>query len=187
MTPVLGLHDNGIAAWVAVAGYLAAALLAGLAAARSEGRERAFWLFAALCLLLLGLNKQLDLQTLLTGWGRDLAREQGWYRERRPFQKAVILICGTSVMLAGAWIAWACRGLRAAVWVTLTGLALLALFVLVRAASFHHLDVALRTLVWGEKLHVVLELAGIAVAGLGAVLALRPVAERAYRRAGYHR
>lgn len=182
--PVLAPHDTGIAAWAAVAGYLVAAALAGAAAGRAAGRERLFWMLAGAALLLLGLNKQLDLQTLLTDWGRTLAREQGWYRERRPVQKAIILLGGGALGLAALWLAWACRRMRAAVWVTLAGLGLLALFVMVRAASFHHIDVALRTPVLGQKLHVVLELAGIAVAGLGAALALRRRAEQPLRRAG---
>jgi hypothetical protein len=73
----------------------------------------------------------------------------------------------------GTGVAWFVRGLGLSVFITLGGLAMLGVFVLVRAASFHHVDVALRAPVFGLKLHVVLELVGIAVVIFGAVRALR--------------
>ena len=80
-------HDAGTLPWVAVAGYLLGALLCGWQASRGKaGAERLFWILAAIAMLALGLNKQLDLQTQLTALGRQWARDGGWYKQRREFQ-----------------------------------------------------------------------------------------------------
>jgi hypothetical protein len=189
-------HDPGTLPWLAVALYLVAAGLCLWRCRGTAGRERWFWLFAGLALLVLGLNKELDLQTQLTALGRQMARDGGWYGQRRAFQRAVVIGGGGLALAAFAGIAWLVRGLGSAVLVTLSGLALLGLFVIVRAASFHHVDLALRASVFGLKLHTVLELAGIAIVILGALLprraqALAPPrpakAPQPPRRPGYHR
>jgi hypothetical protein len=180
-------HDAGALPWLAVALYLVAACLCLWRCRGTAGRERWFWLLAGLAMLLLGLNKQLDLQTQLTALGRQLARDGGWYGQRRAFQRAVVLGGGGLVLAVFAGIAWLVRGLGSAVMVTLTGLALLGLFVIVRAASFHHVDLALRAPVLGVQLHAVLELAGIGVFILGALLRRRVRAPVPLRRLGYHR
>jgi hypothetical protein len=167
--PYWASHDAGTLPWLAVAGYLAAALLCGLHfRAATIPRERIFWLFAATTMLAMGINKQLDLQTMLTAMGRNWAREGGWYEQRRTFQAFFILAVAIVVTGGTAWLARLVRGLNMAVYTALAGLGLLALFILIRAASFHHLDVAMRTGIFGLKLHTVLELAGIAVVIAGA-------------------
>lgn len=177
-------HDAGTLPWLAVAGYLVATLLCAWQASRSKlGSERLFWIFAALAMLALGINKQLDLQTQLTAFGRQWARNGGWYEQRREFQALFIrgiVFAGAAVLVLLGWLV---RNLRLGVWVALLGLALLGTFVAVRAASFHHVDIMMRTPVIGLKLHAVLELAGIAVVMLGAALP-RPK-PRPCRRPGY--
>jgi hypothetical protein len=166
--------DAGTLPWVAVAGYLVGAFLCWRQSRTvATRRERLFWLFAALVMLALGINKQLDLQTALTAWGRQMARDGGWYAERRAFQRNFIIASIVSLSVLGASVAWFVRGLRLPVFVTLGGLTMLGVFVLIRAASFHHFDTALRAPVLGLRLHVVLELAGIAVVIFGAILASR--------------
>jgi hypothetical protein len=177
--PQWASHDAGTLPWLAVAGYLVAALLClrqfGTAA---SPRERLFWLLAGLVMLVLGINKQLDLQTALTAWGRQMARDGGWYGERRAFQKAFMLGALAAVAVSAAGFAWLVRGLRVPVLVAVAGLCLLGLFVLVRAASFHHIDVAMRTPVLGLKLHTVLELIGIGIVIVGAAWQQRRSAQR---------
>lgn len=163
-------HDAGTLPWLAVAGYLVAAGLSwrrhGLA---SNARERLFWLVATLSMFLLGINKQLDLQTTLTEWGRHLAIMQGWYDERRAFQREFIVAALVAVSGLVFALTWLVRGSRAYVFVALGGLSVLGAFIMVRAASFHHIDVAMRTPVLGLKLHTVLELFGIAIVIVGAL------------------
>lgn len=162
-------HDAGTLPWLAVTGYLVAAGLCWLQrGSASESRERLFWLLSAFFMLGLGINKQLDLQTALTELGRQLSIREGWYGERRAFQREIILAALVVAPITGITLAWLVRGLRASVFVALLGLCVLGAFVMVRAASFHHVDVAMRMPVFGLKLHTVLELAGIAVVIMGA-------------------
>ncbi|KAB7644957.1 hypothetical protein [Polymorphobacter fuscus] len=161
--------SEGTLPWLAVAGYLVAVVLCVRQRRHSAtARERWFWTLAALAMLALGLNKQLDLQTALTAWGRQMARDDGWFAQRRAFQAAFVKTAAAVALVTGLAFAWLVRGMRRQVIVTLAGLMLLALFVVIRAASFHHIDVMMRAPVLGLKLHTLLELAGIAVVIAGA-------------------
>ena len=55
------------------------------------GGSRGMWLLVTLLMALLCLNKQLDLQSLFTDIGRVISWKQGWYEERREFQKWFVL------------------------------------------------------------------------------------------------
>ena len=162
--------------------YFAAAGLCARAA-RRERRDRvrlaqqarpAFWWCLVVLLLALGINKQLDLQNLGTAIGRRMAREQGWYHERRDVQLAFIM---SVVALGFAAIACAGYAIRRS-WrrhgIALAGVVLLVCFIAIRGASFHHVDLWLR---WqglgGIRLHALLELAGALVTAFGALLSTR--------------
>lgn len=157
-------NDAGTLPWLAVAGYLVGA---GLCFWRHRGadvsRERLFWLVAALVMLALGINKQLDLQTAMTAMLRTRARENDWFEQRREIQRMFVIavVIGGAALCAG--LAWLVRGLRLSVMAALLGLCLLVVFIAVRTASFHHVDVMMRTPFLGLKLHTVLELLGIVI------------------------
>lgn len=185
--PVL-IHDDGWVPWVVVGGYAVAMLLsARVAQGTSEPGQRRFWWLTTLLLLLLGLNKQLDLQTDLTALGRSLARGEGWYGQRRDVQLAFIL-CGG---LVAAWLAiWAIRlsaHAAPAARLSLAGVFMLGGFVMLRAISFHHVDVLLGTRMLGARIHVLLELLGIAVTAAGAALTLWERRPGPHREPGYRR
>jgi hypothetical protein len=180
--PAIG--DPTLMGWVTVAAYLVAALLAfrRARAARVDAREpnhdaargsaeRAlarFWAAVALLLLALGVNKQLDLQTLFTQIGRDLAHAQGWYEERRRFQVMFIACVGVLSLLGTLGLAIALRKIATRIWLALLGVGFLVSFVLIRAASFHHVDLLLHA--GTVRLNWVFELTGI---GLIAAAAAR--------------
>ncbi|WP_448577642.1 hypothetical protein [Thermaurantiacus sp.] len=138
-----------------------------------EGRARRFWLVAALLILGLGLNKPLDLQTSLTSWGRQLARDGDSYAMRRQVQAEFIAGLAVAMAVAAAGLGFLVRRLGPPAWLALFGLWGLSGFVLLRAISFHHLDALLRLPLFGTRAWVSLELAGIALVALGAALALR--------------
>ena len=81
-----GFNDPTVMGWTLTMGYFAAALACGIAARRAASvgprRERMMWGLLALALVILGLNKQLDLQNLLRDRSRELYLEQGWYASR---------------------------------------------------------------------------------------------------------
>jgi hypothetical protein len=145
-----GIGDPTIWGWAVTAGYALATAISlrawrvEMRAARADGALRPwFWLAIAAMLAALGINKQLDLQSLVTVIGKRVAIEGGWYERRRAVQVAFILVC--AAMAGGAmWVvARRLRGSWARYRQPTLGAAGLAVFVLVRAASFHHIDDAL--------------------------------------------
>ncbi len=173
-----GIGDPTVLGWVTVAAYFGAASLCGLAAwreptadgcRRPRGRPSRFWLGLAALLAALGVNKQLDLQSLVTQTGRDVIRAWGLYSERRELQfgfiLAVSILCGAAL---GAFL-WAARRKLRRRWPAIAGILFILGFVLIRAASFHHVDVFLAARLGGMKWNWILELGGIAVVAGGAV------------------
>jgi hypothetical protein len=176
-----GIGDPTAVGWFTVAAYLSAAFGCGLnwLAERRAGRRRAgqasptVWLVMSGLMLFLGVNKQLDLQTLLGSIGREISRSQGWYAQRRVFQVLFIAgIAATGLVLLAA-LCWTVRRQWKQCILPLIGTVFLFVFVLTRASSFHHVDVLLRSEVQGIRWNWILELAGIAAVGLGALTAWR--------------
>ena len=139
---VAGIGDPSLVGWITVGAYALAALLAArnVAAARRSAAPTAFWWLLLALLLLLGVNKQLDLQTWFGQTARDMVLAQGWYERRRVLQALfVALLCGgAATLLLAARRHWGARWAEYR-WV-FGGLLLLAVFVVIRAASFHHTD-----------------------------------------------
>ncbi|MFN7025641.1 MAG: hypothetical protein ACK4QP_14220 [Pseudorhizobium sp.] len=137
-----------------------------------------FWRFIAVMLVFLGFNELLDLQTLLTSVGREHAKANGWYGDHRRVQYVVGLTLTMAALLAGVVMLWLTRRTHAAVRLALAGLGFIALFVLLRAASFHHLDEIFGSvppeLNWGS----VQEMAGIVIVAAAAALYARKHSKR---------
>lgn len=187
-----GIGDPGVVGWLTVVAYFAAAALAyralrlhragardpsllGGGSAQVAGSSRVvvdeamlvrFWGLVLLSMLILGINKQLDLQTWFTEIGRDLAHQQGWYEVRRPLQVAFIAAIGLTGAAATVVLAFTMRHVLSRVVGALVGLGALVTFVIVRAASFHHVDVLLGR--GRVRLNWVLELGGIALIAISA-------------------
>lgn len=157
-----GLGDNDVMGWVTVLVYLASAVSSARAALalQNDRRERRFWWIACAVLLFLALNKQLDLQSLLTMVGRCHASLAGWYEERRAVQRAFVLAVAGGGVVALVLLALLLRGILRRVWAALLGLAFVCGFVVIRAASFHHVDVLIGTSALGVKVNWLLELPG---------------------------
>jgi len=176
-----GIGDPTVLGWVTVAAYLAAALFAFRRAltvgTRTAGSERAgrlllWWGLVAL-LLLLGINKQLDLQSWFTSVGRDLARSQGWYERRSGVQLAFIAGISAAALGGLAGSAWAIRRSWRRDGLAFTGAVFLVAFIVVRAASFHNIDRFLGFSPGGVRMNWILELGGIALILAGTVRAGR--------------
>jgi threonine/homoserine/homoserine lactone efflux protein len=140
-----GIGDPSFLGWFTVGAYLVAVALAVVCAVRAHRqrapiRDRAVWWTIAVVLLLLGINKQLDLQTWVTELARDLAIRQGWYGARRPVQVAFIATVLVLGLVSLALVIWALRSSWRAHLLGIAGLTLLVVFVVVRAASFHKID-----------------------------------------------
>jgi glucose-6-phosphate-specific signal transduction histidine kinase len=124
-------------------------------------------------LVLLGINKQLDLQTWFTLFGKHLAQEQGWYEQRRTYQAAFIGGVAVAAIATLAGLRWLVGKGTIPVRVALLGGVFLASFVLIRASSFHHVDQMLGMDFEGIKVNWILELGSISCIALAALLELR--------------
>jgi hypothetical protein len=163
-----GPGDPSWVAWVSVAVYLAGAWLSWKAAVKeADDREKRgvsrlpwVWLVAGAFLLLLALNKQLDLHNAITHFGRLWAREEGWYRERRSVQLAFTAFGGLVgfALFAMGW--WRLVRPHPRYFQAVAGCSVLLGFVLMRMASFHHLDQWLKQEFFAGRLHSWLELTG---------------------------
>ena len=173
------IGDPSLMGWLTVAAYGLAAFTAWLAARRA-GRapgltrgSRGLWLLVAAMMTLLCLNKQLDLQSLFTDIGRVLSRNQGWYKDRREFQKWFVLGVLAVSFLTTVFVVFRYSGFWKKHVLLVSGMAFLLTFIVVRAISFHHFDVLLKTRLWGMKMNWFLELTGIALIWLAAFLDYR--------------
>lgn len=161
-----GIGDPGIMGWITVLVYAAASLSSLAARSRATPpnatamQERVFWSLSALLFAFLAVNKQLDLQTLMTDIGRCAANHGGWYGERRVIQ--VLLIVSLAVAaVAGLAIAMVAmrRSLRRLA-LAIFGIAFVCGFVLIRAVGFHHVDAMIGWTAGGIQLNWALELPG---------------------------
>jgi hypothetical protein len=162
-----------------VVAYLLGGALCALASVRlyAGGARRtsvAFWLVLTLVMLTMGVSRMVDLGPLLTDHGRDIARDYGWYEDRRTLQRtaveAVIIGGVVGALVAAAWLAFA-----AAPEHPLAAMAIvyLATFVAVRAISLHQVDQLLYNHpIEGVRVNALLELGGIAAVCLAAVVSL---------------
>jgi hypothetical protein len=173
--------DPAFLGWLTTAAYLATAVLCAAAALRACGPllgerfspSRLFWWVTAFLLLLLGVNKQMDLQTLFTWVLRRMARAQGWYELRRPLQKCFV----AALALAGAGFYGILLFLLRRRWkrylLALAGFALLGCYVLLRVGTFYHVQRAASEEGAAPWLKWALELGGILCIGISAALQTR--------------
>ncbi len=121
----------------------------------------------------LGINKQLDLQSALTELGRLLASQEGWYDQRQLVQIWFIVgVAVSCVALALIFIALA-RYAPVATWLAIAGVTIVLAFVLIRAASFHHIDRFIGERILGLKWNWVLEMGGTSIVLLASELRRR--------------
>lgn len=176
----IGIGDPGVMGWVIVAVYALTGLFAvfialrGAFPHRSRKRERFFWCLLGLILLALAVNKQLDLQSLLTAGARCVAQLQGWYQQRRIVQVGFIVIL-IALMLLLALILWGIlRGTLRRTGLPLLGLIILLGFVAIRAVGFHQMDTLINIRVQNIRLNWILELTGPLMILIGGAWSLRP-------------
>ncbi|MCA9652372.1 MAG: hypothetical protein H6712_04615 [Myxococcales bacterium] len=196
-----GIGDPTVMGWLTVVAYLAAAWLclrafmvekagpprpyrqaikALLRVIRKRwpdppgpARRAGMWLGLAITMLCLGINKQLDLQTLLTELARVAAMSEGWYDNRRAVQLGFIGAFSITALAAAVGLWWVMRGHLADFRLALVGMVLLIVFVIVRATSFHHVDVFLGAVDDDFRMNWVLELGGISIVAVAAARRLR--------------
>jgi hypothetical protein len=183
-----GIGDPTILGWLTVVAYAAAAYacyrLRGRFSVEADGlrrKERRYWGILAGVLLFLCINKQLDLQTAMTELLRGMARAEGWYAIRRRLQVVFVAILVMGLPVAAFILYTVVRRFPRSAGIAGLGLLLIAIFVLIRAASFHHIDRLLGTRVLRFKLNWIFELGGIAVVIAGGRMRRRELDQGPYR------
>tara|TARA_R110001592_G_scaffold10778_1_gene54967 strand:- start:863 stop:1543 length:681 start_codon:yes stop_codon:yes gene_type:complete len=178
---MVGIGDPTLSGWLVTAGYFLAGMCCLWAAWRSRllpgsrqsARAVAFWMACSLAMLFLCINKQLDLQTLFTQIGRDMAKSEGWYDGRRVVQSwfiGAMIAIGIGVTLFSFWFV---RGTQSSAYLGLVGLIFTGCFVVIRASSFHHVDSFLGYVVAGVDMNWILETGGFMIVGASALSASR--------------
>lgn len=128
-----------------------------------------FWALLTLCMVILGVNKHLDLESWLTEIGRNIALSQGWYEARSSVQRPLVAgVAGFGLISLTVLLALTRRLLPRHV-PAFVGIVVLLCFVIARSMSFHQLDDALAVEMFGIRARWLLELAGILCIGLCAV------------------
>jgi hypothetical protein len=137
----IGINDPSPLGVLATAGYALTVFLCFRAALKSRAESsKAFttWTIIAMGLLLLGINKQLDLQVWLRNTGRSLAETWDFYQQRRLLQKIFLAAFAVALLGLTAGFAFTARSFFRRHPLAFWGLVLLALFILLRAASAEH-------------------------------------------------
>ena len=174
-SPQIG--DPTAVGWLTFAAYAVAGLLCLLSFARSDTQAiRRFGKVTGVVLLLLMVNKQLDLQSALTAFGRCLSQAQGWYEDRRMVQAVFIGVVLVGSSVTGALIFAAMRRHVNQLTLALAGVIVLLIFITVRAVGFHHIDDLIDARIFSTRMIWILEPIGIALIAANAVnyLRLRP-------------
>ena len=175
------IGDPTVMGWLTVIMYFVAAVLAlktsysstYLFAYETVQQQKVFWLIVALTLLFLGINKQLDLQSFFTAIGKYYAHRDGWYENRRIIQISFITaILGLGSIALFVFV-YKMKSIIKTNRLAIVGLIFLLLFVIIRAASFHHMDILINTKIWGFRMNWVLELSGIVAITIAALSSLR--------------
>lgn len=174
------LHANFFMGWFITGSYFVcaflAALLANLPNMKKERRAFTFWIMISSLMVLLGINKQLDLQTLSIEFGRQIVRAQGWMDQRRVVQFWFIVAFGTTAIAALILFTFTMRDFFRRFILAFIGLFFIFGFIFMRAAQFHHFDEALNIKFFGTRTNWLLELTGIyliIVAGLKEIIHLK--------------
>jgi hypothetical protein len=164
-TPSIG--DPTFIGWLTVLLYFVASISCWRSGGEVERRGRdqlnepRAWRFMSMLFLFLGVNKQLDLQSALTEFGRAVARYQDWYAERQSIQIYFIgLVALACLMMAVTLLIWMRRA-PMPTWLALLGTIMVLGYVLIRAASFHHIDRFIGETILGLRWNWVIEIGGI--------------------------
>ena len=174
-----GGEDPTAIAWACAVAYVVAGALCVVAGARlrlkpeSLPTDRGIWIALGVVLVLLGLNKQLDLHTLFVHAGRDAARALGFYNYKRQIE-GLFFVGVTTGLGAIVWHQWRrLASFAVAHQAVVIGLGLIAIYTITRFATIMHLAERWPTLVDGAAVFIAFELVGSIVIGWAAVVEAR--------------
>jgi predicted RNA-binding Zn-ribbon protein involved in translation (DUF1610 family) len=163
------IADPTFLGWLTVIAYIAAAICCGVKAKYSKqyGGNYRFWIGLACLLLLLGINKQLNLQSLFGQIFHDSAVVNSWFERSESIKIAFFALLsmlvffgsiGFRLYLANSW-----RNYKIA-WI---GLLLLGSFFMLQAANTNKIQDFFEKTIAGIGIDHMLEIAAITLIALG--------------------
>ncbi len=176
-----GIGDPTVGGWATVFAYVAATLLCVWATVKSPrglapldaSKHHMFWGGLSLVMLLLAVNKQLDLQLWFWLTGRNMIQANGWGEYRRILQVGWIMAIALVGGMGLAYFGWLTHNQSRQRMIALAGVVFTVGFVLIRAGSLHHVDTVLGWHVAGVRMNWILENSGILLVAIGAIAAIR--------------
>ena len=160
-----GIGDPSVIGWITVALYAIGAWqsyrVATLRSSMLGKGERSIWWILVFGLAFLCINKQLDLQSAFTEFGRILSKQQNWYEYRRQMQLFFIIGIASIAMFFAIALFFLVRKASFATHLALAGAICLLSFIVIRAVGFHYVDIHLFDDFLGIKLNWVYEIVGI--------------------------
>jgi hypothetical protein len=120
----------------------------------------AFWLFQAVLLLAMGAAMASDAADAITDLGRERARADSWYFNRRTFQVPIVAAVGVAWLTSTFIAVWRIPPRRRRYLPSVVLVGALVSFAAIRAVSLHQIDSVLyRTDLAGVRLVAILEIA----------------------------
>ena len=143
--PMSVVRDPTAEGWLVACAFGVAATLCLIAwrrerrAANDPKHFPLLWLVLGSALLLLTINKQLDLHNVITAAGRHVVCAAGFWEARRLFQASFVVGLGVAAVCAAGLLIRTRGPLLIRLPFACCGIVMLSAFVVLRAASFHHL------------------------------------------------
>lgn len=175
--PWFDFERHSFFGWMTLLAYFLTSMLCAFGALSQlfQRRDFFFWLLLTLLLIFLGLNKHFHLHNYITEMLRGLAKSHGWYGERRRVQMLFIVMLGLLLPI----IFFIFRTMLAQLWlryrIIITGSVLLIIFIVVRAASFHHVQAILYTNIGSIRLYQLIELLIISLIFIGSLFKIKAI------------
>lgn len=136
---MLAMGDNSFLAWLICFTYLyLATVLFKFDKSKLSRREANFLLFNTGLLLLLGINKQLDLQTIIIDQFKYYAHQFGVYGYKNLLKKTFVIIVLTTALLATILVVKHAKALGKKYIPLILGWCLIFLFIALRVFYFEH-------------------------------------------------
>lgn len=175
-----GIGDPTFMGWLITAAYLITSVFCGVCAWRTDRispisrsrHHRLFWWSLAVIMLIMGINKQLDLQSLFIAVIKKMALAQGWYSQRRIFQMWFIAGIAISGLILLIWLGWKLKRLWRQYGLALFGILLLITFVIIRAEPLNHVAKFPGSQSVMGLINSILELAGIGLVVISALMGI---------------
>jgi hypothetical protein len=166
-TPTIG--DPTFVGWLTVVLYFVTAWRSAVLV-RSMYRDSAVspreffaWAIITVLFILLGINKQLDLQSALTELGRVLFYRSDRIGYKQTLQFWFIIFVAVAAAIVAAVIVALIWKTHVGTWIGCIGTVIILGFVFIRAASFHHVDVFIHSRIFALKWNWILEIGGILI------------------------